>query len=177
MSLDYLISGFLAGLIVDHWDKKKRKRAMREEARFNAYFTEAEDAYCETEKAPAEEDADYSWREQYRDNWADLNPDDYETLEDFLRLYEPLVEVIYDKFSNLVREQLAQFLEEYDLYVAGAILYVLYEDLGNKNYSACARECLAEILQENGVDMDIVILMAKQEEDGIKACWGDMDVD
>lgn len=172
MSLDYLISSLVADLIIDHRESKKQKQAMHKETLCSfpkATVTEIPCGSTNTSLDPEKAEVDVNWRERYRDNLADIDPENYDTLEDFLWSYEPIMEVIHKEYSKVVRSELAKLTEKYDLRFAAAIIYSGFKARLNKHNFACAMECLSKILQRNGVEMDTVISVAEQLDEAIRS--------
>lgn len=114
------------------------------------------------------EEIDVGWRDQYWDNMADVDPRKYETLEDFLDVYEPAMETMYKLFGDHVRKMMARFMETQDIHIAAAGVYMSAKEQMNAHQLACLTECLSRELQPYGIKMSTILSVVKQLEAAIK---------
>lgn len=170
MSFEHLIAGIISALIVDHCETKKKRKAMQEEYSCidNACSQlESESLKQQTEESPVE--GDESWREEYRDNLAGIDPEEFDTLEQFLWVYEAQMGALHKEFMKVVLTQLTELSERYGLRFAAAIVYCGFRShLDSKNF-ICAEKCLSEVVERNGVRLETVISIADQLEEAIRS--------
>lgn len=170
MSFEHLIAGIISALVVDHYEAKKKRKAMQEECScIDTSYSQLESHSLkqQTEEPPVE--GGESWREEYRDNLAGLNPEEYDTLEQFLWVYEAQMGALHKEFMKVVLTQLTELTERYDLRFAAAIVYCGFRShLDSKNFM-CAEKCLSEVVERNGVRLETVVSIADQLEEAIKS--------
>lgn len=171
MSWDYLISGFLASLIVAHREKKKQQKIVSEKSMVDVQNIDPIARRCEDAVSPAAgrvKETGTNWREKYRDNKAEINPEWYNTEEEFLEELESRSAFMREELMKVVRTSLTQLSEDRDLRLAAAMVYIGYRNL-EANYYDCAMKCLEEIMKRNGIDMGTVISIAEQLEEAIES--------
>lgn len=119
-------------------------------------------------KEAKKEEIDVRWREQYWDNLADIDPRKYETLEDFLCVYEPIMISNYKLFGDHVRKMMARFMETQDIHIAAAGVYVSAKEQMNAHQLALLVQCLSKELAPYGIKMSTILSVAKQLEEAVK---------
>lgn len=108
------------------------------------------------------EEDDGSWREEYYDNPVDIDPDNYGTLEEFLWVYEPVLESMYDIFTEMVRNQLSELKGQYDIRLAAAIVYLGSKDRITETQANYVMERLTEEVAEYGYCRADILLAIEQ---------------
>lgn len=141
---------------------------MREELLDNVQSVEIPCQPINISSDAGKEKIDVSWQEEFRNNLANINPENYDTLEDFLEIYEPVVEAMHKEYTQTVRGELTRLTEKYDLRFAAAIIYSSFKARLDTHNFACAMECLSKILKRNGIEMDTVVSIAEQLDDVIR---------
>lgn len=97
------------------------------------------------------EDDDGQWREEYYDNPVDIDPDNYGTLEEFLLVYEPVIDSMHEIFTDMVRHQLQKLNGHYDTRLAAAIVYLGSKDRITEKQSSYVLECLTKEVAQYGI--------------------------
>lgn len=104
-----------------------------------------------------EDDApDYKWRDEYIDNPAGIDPLKYESLEDFLWVYEPVMDCMHETYTDLVKSKLSEFTLKYDLQLSAAIVYLSFLERLPSREASCAIDCLGKYVKQYGLTMEII---------------------
>lgn len=107
-------------------------------------------------------EADYSWREDYYDNAMGIDPDEYETLEDFLFVYEPVYDGFCQISSNLIKEELEKLKSKQDIRVAAALLFIELNENMETAKADIATDILLKEVCQYGITREYLEFVADQ---------------